>query len=117
VLLLENTRFNKGETKGDKKLAKEMSKLGDLYVNDAFGTAHREHASTATVAQFFKKGNKTPGLLMSKEIENASRLLNNPERPLTAIVGGAKVSDKILLLEKLMDLANNIIIGGGMAYT
>ena len=117
VLLLENTRFNKGETKGDKKLAKEMSKLGDLYVNDAFGTAHREHASTATVAQFFKKGTKSAGLLMSKEIENASRLLNNPERPLTAIVGGAKVSDKILLLEKLMDLANNIIIGGGMAYT
>jgi len=105
------------KTKGDKKLAKEMSKLGDFYVNDAFGTAHRKHASTATVAQFFKKEEKTAGLLLSKEIENASRLLNNPERPLTAIVGGAKVSDKILLLEKLIDRADNIIVGGGMAYT
>lgn len=117
VLLLENTRFEKGETKGDKKLAKAMAALGDLYINDAFGTAHREHASTATVAQFFKKSEKSLGFLMEKEIENANRLLNNPEHPVTAIVGGAKVSDKIMLLEKLMNLADNIIIGGGMAYT
>jgi len=117
VLLLENTRFNKGETKGDAKLAKEMSKLGDVYVNDAFGTAHREHASTATVAKYFKKAEKSAGLLLQKEIENANKLLHNPERPVTAIVGGAKVSDKIMLLEKLMNLADNIIIGGGMAYT
>ena len=117
VLLLENTRFEKGETKGDTKLAKEMSKLADLYVNDAFGTAHRAHASTAAVAKYFKKSEKCAGLLLQKEIENANRLLNNPDRPVTAIVGGAKVSDKIMLLEKLMNLANNIIIGGGMAYT
>lgn len=117
VLLLENTRFNKGETKGDPKLAKAMSKLGDIYINDAFGTAHREHASTAVIAKHFKKGTKSFGFLMEKEIENANKLLNDPDSPVTAIVGGAKVSDKILLLEKLMDLANNIIIGGGMAYT
>lgn len=117
VLLLENTRFEKGETKGDPKLAKAMAAHGDLYVNDAFGTAHREHASTATVAKHFKKSTKSPGFLLQKEIENANRLLNHPERPVTAIVGGAKVSDKIMLLEKLMNLADNIIIGGGMAYT
>ena len=117
VLLLENTRFEKGEEKGDEKLAKAMSSLGDLYINDAFGTAHREHASTATIAKFFKKGKKAFGFLMNNEIENANKLLNNPERPVTAIVGGAKVSDKIMLLEKLMELADNILIGGGMAYT
>lgn len=117
VLVLENTRFDAGESKGDEKLAKKMSKLGDLYVNDAFGTAHRAHASTATVAQFFKPAKKSFGFLMEAEIENASKVLNNPERPLTAIIGGAKVSDKILLLEKLIDFADNILIGGGMAYT
>jgi len=117
VMLLENTRFEKGETKGDSKLAKALSTLGDLYVNDAFGTAHRAHASTAVIAKYFKKGKKSFGFLMEKEIENANRILNSPDRPVTAIVGGAKVSDKILLLEKLMNLANNIIIGGGMAYT
>lgn len=117
VLVLENTRFNEGETKGDKVLAEEMSKLGDIYVNDAFGTAHREHASTATVAQFFAADAKEFGLLMQAEIENAEKVLHNSERPLTAIVGGAKVSDKIGLLGKLIDFADNIIVGGGMAYT
>lgn len=117
VLLMENTRFEKGETTGDPKLAKAMSTLADVYINDAFGTAHREHASTAVIAKYFKKGAKSFGFLMEKEIENANRLLNNPDRPVTAIVGGAKVSDKIMLLEKLMNLANNIVIGGGMAYT
>ncbi len=117
VLLLENTRFNAGESKGDEQLAKGMAALADLYVNDAFGTAHRAHASTTTVAKFFKPEHKSFGLLMAKEIKNASKLLNDPPRPLTAIIGGAKVSDKILLLEKLLDFANQIIIGGGMAYT
>ncbi len=117
VLLLENTRFHKEESKGDKAFAKKLASLADVYVNDAFGTAHRAHASTTTVAQFFKKGKKSFGFLMLKEIENANKLLNDPARPLTAIIGGAKVSDKILLLERLIDFANNIVIGGGMAYT
>ncbi len=117
VLLLENTRFEPGEKTGDKELAQKMANLADIYVNDAFGTAHRAHASTATVASFFDKKHKTFGLLMEKEMANANKLLNNPEHPVTAIVGGAKVSDKMLLLDKLIDLADNIIIGGGMAYT
>ncbi len=117
VLLLENTRFEPGEKTGDKELAQKMANLADVYVNDAFGTAHRAHASTATIASFFPKDKKTFGLLMEKEIANANKLLNHPERPVTAIVGGAKVSDKMLLLDKLIDLADNIIIGGGMAYT
>lgn len=117
ILLLENTRFYAGEEKGDKDLAKQMAALGDLYVNDAFGAAHREHASTATVAQFFPADKKAFGLLMEAELNGAARLLNAPARPVTAIVGGAKVSDKILLLEKLMDMADNVLIGGAMAYT
>lgn len=117
VLLLENTRFEPGEKKGDPSLAQKMAQLGDIYVNDAFGTAHRAHASTAIIAQYFDDKHKTFGLLMEKEITNASKLLNNPAKPVTAIIGGAKVSDKMLLLEKLLDLADNIIIGGGMAYT
>jgi len=117
VLLLENTRFQKEEAKGDEAFAKKLSALADLYINDAFGTAHRAHASTTTVAKYFKKSAKSFGFLMEKEIENASRVLNNPERPLTAIVGGAKVSDKILLLEKLIGFADQLLIGGGMAYT
>lgn len=117
VLLIENTRFEKGETKGDEKMAHDLAQRVDLYVNDAFGTAHRAHASTAIVANFFLPKEKSFGFLIEKEIENANKVLNNPERPLTAIVGGAKVSDKILLLERLIDFANNIIIGGGMAYT
>lgn len=117
ILLLENTRFEPGEKTGDKELAQKMANLADIYVNDAFGTAHRAHASTAVIASFFDNKHKTFGLLMEKEIANANKLLNNPERPVTAIVGGAKVSDKMLLLDKLIDLADNIIIGGGMAYT
>ena len=117
VLLLENTRFHKGEAKGDLDLAKSMSTLGDIYVNDAFGTAHRAHASTAVVAQFFTSENKSFGLLMESEVENANKVLNSPEKPLVAITGGAKVSDKLLLLERLIDFADTVIIGGGMAYT
>lgn len=117
TLLLENTRFYAGEEKGDRDLAEKMASLGELYVNDAFGTAHREHASTATVASFFPKQNKAYGKLMKAELDGASRLLNDPARPVTAIVGGAKVSDKIQLLEKLLDMADNVLIGGAMAYT
>jgi phosphoglycerate kinase len=117
ILVLENTRFNEGEKKGDEAFAKSLSELADLYVNDAFGTAHRAHASTTTVAQFFDKDAKSFGYLMQAEIKNANKVLNSPERPLTAIIGGAKVSDKILLLERLIDFVDNLIIGGGMAYT
>ena len=117
VLLLENTRFQEEEAKGDEAFAKKLASLADCYLNDAFGTAHRAHASTTTVAQYFKEGKKGFGFLMQKEIENANKVLHNPERPLTAIIGGAKVSDKILLLEKLIDFVDNLIIGGGMAYT
>ena len=115
--MLENTRFHKGEEKGDVEMAKKLAALGDIYVNDAFGTAHRAHASTTTVAQFFDKKHKTFGYLMQAEVDNADRILNNPEKPFTAIVGGAKVSDKILILERLIDSVDNLIIGGGMAYT
>ena len=117
VLLLENTRFYKGEEKGDPEMARQLAALGDIYVNDAFGTAHRAHASTATIAQFFDKNHKTFGFLMQAEIDSAERVLNAPARPFTAIVGGAKVSDKILILERLIDSVDNLIIGGGMAYT
>lgn len=117
VLVLENTRFEEGETKGDEALAEALSKLGDVYVNDAFGTAHRAHASTTTVAKYFGAREKTFGLLMQKEINNANRVINDPERPVTAIIGGAKVSDKILLLEKLIDFVDHLIVGGGMAFT
>lgn len=116
VLLLENLRFYKEEEKGDVAFAEKLSKLGDVYVNDAFGTAHRAHASTAVIAQFFPE-HKYFGYLMAAELENAERVLNHPERPLLAIMGGAKVSDKILLIEKLLDKVNVLIIGGGMAYT
>ena len=117
VLLLENTRFEKGEELGDAQLAQEIAALGDCYVNDAFGTAHRAHASTALIAQYFSSDNKSFGFLMDAEINNANRVLNNPARPLTAIVGGAKVSDKILLLSRLIEFVDNLIVGGGMAYT
>ena len=117
VLVLENTRFEPGEKKGDETLAKSLAELADIYINDAFGTAHRAHASTTTVAGFFPEDAKSFGMLMEKEIINANRVLNNPARPLTAIIGGAKVSDKILLLEKLIDFVDNLIVGGGMAYT
>ena len=117
VLLLENLRFHKEEKEGDKDFAEKLSKLGDIYVNDAFGTAHRAHASTAVIAQFFPAEKKMFGALMNKEVENAEKLLHNSEVPFTAILGGAKVSDKIDIIENLLDKANNIIIGGGMAYT
>ncbi|TAF45468.1 MAG: phosphoglycerate kinase [Sphingobacteriales bacterium] len=116
VLLLENLRFYKEEEKGELAFAEKLSKLGNVYVNDAFGTAHRAHASTAVIAQFFT-GAKYFGYLMASEIYNAEKVLNHPERPFTAIMGGAKVSDKILLIEKLLDKVDNLIIGGGMAYT
>jgi phosphoglycerate kinase len=117
VLLVENTRFHAGESKGDEELAAQMARLGDVYFNDAFGTAHRAHASTAVVAKHFGPGEKSFGLLMEREIINADKVLHEPARPFTAIVGGAKVSDKILLLERLLDSVDNLIIGGGMAYT
>lgn len=117
VLLLENTRFYKGEEKGDVEMAQKLASLGEIYVNDAFGTAHRDHASTATMARFFDKKHKTFGYLMQSEIDNAEKVLNNPARPYTAIIGGAKVSDKILIIEKLVEMVDTLIIGGGMAYT
>ena len=116
VLLLENLRFYKEEEKGDVDFAEKLSKLGDVYVNDAFGTAHRAHASTSIIARFFPDA-KYFGYLMASEVENAEKILNHAERPFTAIMGGAKVSDKILLIEKLLDKVDNLIIGGGMAYT
>jgi phosphoglycerate kinase len=117
ILLLENTRFHPEEEAGDEVFAKKLSDLGDVYINDAFGSAHRAHASTTTVAKFFEKNKKAFGYLMLAEVKNADKVLNNPARPYTAIVGGAKVSDKILLLEKLLENVDNLIIGGGMAYT
>jgi phosphoglycerate kinase len=117
VLLLENLRFYNEETKGDKDFAQKLAALGDVYVNDAFGTAHRAHASTAVVADFFPSEKKMFGLLMAKEVENGHKVLHDSQKPFTAILGGAKVSDKILIIENLMNVADNIIIGGGMAYT
>ncbi len=115
ILLLENLRFYKEEEKGDVAFAEKLSKLGDVYVNDAFGTAHRAHASTAVIAQFFT--DKVAGYVMQAELENAQRVFEHAERPFTAIMGGAKISDKILLIEKLLDKVDNLIIGGGMTYT
>ena len=116
MLLLENLRFYKEEEKGDKEFAAKLAALGDIYVNDAFGTAHRAHASTAVIAQFFPDA-RCFGYLMAAELTNAEKVLNNAERPFTAIMGGAKVSDKIELIEQLMNKVDNLIIGGGMAYT
>lgn len=117
VLLLENLRFHKEEEKGDTGFSKKLSELGEIYVNDAFGTAHRAHASTAIIAQYFGTGQKMFGLLMASEVSAAEKVLNNAEVPLTAIIGGAKVSDKILIIENLLESAQHIIIGGGMTYT
>jgi len=117
VLLIENLRFYKEEEKGDEAFAQKLSKLGDVYVNDAFGTAHRAHASTAVIAQFFAPGSKMFGLVMNAEVASAEKVLHGSEKPFTAIIGGAKVSDKILIIENLLDRATDIIIGGGMAYT
>ncbi len=116
VLLLENLRFYKEEEKGDETFAKKLSELGTFYVNDAFGTAHRAHASTAVIAKFFP-GKKCFGYVMSGELASIDKVLNSSEKPFTAIMGGAKVSDKIPILEQLMHKADNIIIGGGMAFT
>lgn len=115
VLLLENVRFHEGETKGDEAFAKSLSKLGDVYVNDAFGTAHRAHASTTVVAKFFD--DKMAGFVMAAEIKNADKVLEKADKPYTAIMGGAKISDKILIIEKLLSKVDNLIIGGGMSYT
>ena len=115
--MLENLRFYKEEEKGDVAFAKKLASLGDVYVNDAFGTAHRAHASTAVIAQFFEPAHKMFGLLMNAEVANAEKVMHDASTPFTAILGGAKVSDKILIIEMLLNKANNIIIGGGMAYT
>ena len=115
VLLLENLRFYKEEEKGDEAFAQKLAKLGDIYVNDAFGTAHRAHASTAVIAQFFDE--KVAGYLMQSELENADKVIENPTAPYTAVMGGAKISDKILIIDKLLDRVDNLIIGGGMSYT
>ncbi|MFN5218386.1 MAG: phosphoglycerate kinase [Sphingomonadales bacterium] len=116
VLLLENLRFYKEEEKGDRDFANKLAAMGTFYVNDAFGTAHRAHASTAIIADFFP-GKKAFGYVMAREVENADKVMKAPQRPFTAIVGGAKVSDKILIVENLLNVADHIIIGGGMAYT
>ncbi len=115
VLLLENLRFHTEETKGDVEFAKQLSKHGTIYVNDAFGTAHRAHASTSIVAQFFEE--KVFGYVMSAELANAQKVLDKAEKPFTAIMGGAKISDKILIIEQLLDKVDHLIIGGGMSYT
>ena len=120
VLLLENLRFYKEEEKGDAAFAEKLAKLGDVWVNDAFGTAHRAHASTAVMGQFFDRAanrDRICGYVMQAEIDNAQRLMDNAERPFTAIMGGAKISDKILIIERLLDKVDNLIIGGGMTYT
>ena len=109
VLLLENLRYHKEEEKGDKAMAEKLSKLGDVYVNDAFGTAHRAHASTAVIAQFFNSDSRIFGLLMEGEVAAAENVLHNNKKPFTAIIGGAKVSDKILIIENLLDRATDII--------
>lgn len=117
VLLLENTRFIPGEEKGDLTLASQMAELGDIYINDAFGAAHRAHASTTLVAKHFDADHKAFGFLMQRELDHARQVTENPKHPFIAIVGGAKVSDKILLLETLIEKADTVLIGGGMAYT
>ncbi len=117
VLLLENLRFHNEEEKGDEKFAKKLSELGDVWVNDAFGTAHRAHASTTVIAKFFPLEKRMFGMLMEEEVACAEKVLLRAEKPFVAIIGGAKVSDKILIIENLLEKATDIIIGGGMAYT
>jgi len=116
VLLLENLRFYSEEKKGDKDFAEKLSKLGDIYINDAFGTAHRAHASTAIIAEFFSE-NKCFGNLLAKEIESIDKVLNNSEKPVLAILGGAKVSSKITVIENILDKVDHLMIGGGMTFT
>jgi len=115
VLLLENLRYHKEEEEGDPDFAKKLSKLGDVYINDAFGTAHRAHASTTVVAQYFEE--KCFGYLLKKEIESLNKVLKSAEKPVTAILGGAKVSSKITVIENILDKVDHLIIGGGMAFT
>lgn len=115
VLLLENLRFYKEEEKGDAAFAQKLAGLGDIYVNDAFGTAHRAHASTTIVAQYVRE--KCAGFVMAAELDNAKKVLETAESPFTAIMGGAKISDKILIIERLLEKVDHLIIGGGMAYT
>jgi phosphoglycerate kinase len=117
VLLLDNVRFHKEEEAGDESFAKRLAQLGDVYVNDAFGAAHRRHASTAVMAHSFAPQDRVGGYLLQGELDNAQKVLDNPEHPFTAIMGGAKISDKILIIEKLLDKVDNLLIGGGMAYT
>lgn len=116
ILLLENLRFHEEETSGDVEFAKQLSKLGDIYVNDAFGTAHRAHASTTIVAQFFPD-EKCFGTLLAKEIESIEKVMNTGEKPVLAILGGAKVSSKITIIENILDKVDHLIIGGGMSFT
>ena len=116
VLLLENLRFYKEEEKGDEEFARKLSLLGDIYINDAFGTAHREHASTAVIAKFFPE-KKMFGYVMRGEIEAIDKVMLNPARPLTALMGGAKVSSKIAIIENILGKVNHLILGGGMTFT
>lgn len=116
ILLLENLRFHEEEKSGDKDFAEKLSKLGDIYVNDAFGTAHRAHASTTIVAQFFE-GAKCFGALLAKEIESIGKVLESGEKPITAVLGGSKISSKITIVENILDKVDNLIIGGGMSFT
>lgn len=116
ILLLENLRFHSEETAGDKDFAKGLSKLGDIYVNDAFGTAHRAHASTTIIAQFFP-GHKCFGYLLAQEIESIRKVMETGEKPVLAVLGGAKVSSKITIIENILDKVNHLIIGGGMTFT
>ena len=116
VLLLENLRFYPEEEAGDVAFAKKLASLGDIYVNDAFGTAHRAHASTTIIAQFFPE-NKCFGLLLAKEIESLNKVLNNSVKPVTAVLGGSKVSSKITVIENILDKVDHMIIGGGMTFT
>ena len=115
VILLENLRFYKEETNANESFAKKLSNLAEIYVNDAYGTTHREHASTATMAKFFDL--KSPGILLENEIASLKKLMDNPSGPVTAIIGGAKVSSKISVIANMLDVVDNLIIGGGMAYT
>ncbi|MAP81626.1 MAG: phosphoglycerate kinase [Aequorivita sp.] len=116
IILLENLRYYSEETEGDRDFAQQLSLLGDVYVNDAFGTAHRAHASTAIIADFFPE-NKFSGLLLASEVKNVKKVLESNEKPVTAIIGGAKVSSKITIIESILDKIDNLIVGGGMAFT
>ena len=116
ILLLENLRFHEEEKKGESNFAEQLSKLGDVYINDAFGTAHRAHASTSVIASYFGE-NKCFGSLLAKEIESIDKVMTTGEKPVTAILGGAKVSSKITIIENILDKVDHVIIGGGMTFT